>query len=299
MDIAFIGLGTMGAPMAGHLLAAGHHVAVHNRTRAREAELVSRGAVGCASPAEAARKARIVLICVSDTSDVEAVLFDAAIGVAKGLERGSLVIDCSTISPDATRAFAARLRELGVGYVDAPVSGGSEGARKGTLAVMCGGEPEDFERARPILECFGKSVTRVGGVGAGQVAKAVNQVVIAGTYQSVAEGLVLATKSGVDPRAVVEAISQGAAASWILSNRAANMIADDYPLGFRMRLHRKDLAIALDAAKRVGIALPQTAMIAAFEDGLIGKGHGDEDMSALARGVRSAGGVTDGPMPGR
>jgi len=294
--IAVIGLGTMGAPMARNLLAAGHEVIVHNRTRSREEALAAAGARRADSPAEAAREAGVVLICVSDTEDVRSVVFGGETAVAAGLAAGGLLIDCSTISPVATREFAARLSEQGAGWVDAPVSGGSEGAEKGTLAVMCGGEPRDFERARPFLEVIGSSVKRVGGPGAGQVAKAVNQVVISGTYLAVAEGVVLARKLGVDPALVVDAISGGAAASWVLDQRAGNMIADEYPLGFRMRLHRKDLAIALDAARTAGVTLEVAALTAAIEDGLIGQGYGDEDMSALARMTRRAAGLPDGPL---
>ena len=286
MKICVIGMGTMGGPMAANLLKAGHEVVVHNRTREREEALAELGAGRAATPAEAAAGREVVLLCVSDTPDVEAVLLHPENGAISGVDEGALVIDCSTISPIATREFAAAFAERGVGYVDAPVSGGSEGAIHGTLAIMCGGSPEDFERARPVLEVIGGAVTHVGPVGAGQVTKAVNQVVIAGTYQSVAEGLALAAKSGVDPERVVEAIRGGAAASWVLENRGPNMIRDDYPLGFRMRLHRKDLGIAIDAAESAGAVTPLARMIAEFEDQLIEQGYGDEDMSALARKVR-------------
>ncbi len=296
MRIGVIGLGTMGAPMARHLLAAGHEVAVYNRTRVRAEPFAALGARVAATPADAARNAEVALVCVSDSPDVEAVLFDESDGAARGLADGALVIDCSTISPEATRRFAQRLAERGIGFVDAPVSGGSEGAEQATLAIMCGGSEDDLARARPVLECIGKAITHVGPVGAGQVAKAVNQVVIAGTYLSVAEGLVLAAKSGVDPARVVEAISGGAAASWVLDKRSGNMIADEYPLGFRLALHRKDLGIALDSARAVGATLAGAAHVAALEDGLIAQQHGDEDMSAIARAVRRASGVADGPL---
>lgn len=297
MNLAFCGLGTMGGPMAANLLKAGHTVVVHNRTRSKEEPLAVLGAKRAATPREAAKGAEILFVCVSDTPDVAATLFDPGTGAAAGLSRGALVVDCSTISPAESRRFAARLAEAGVGFVDAPVSGGSEGAQKATLAIMCGGSPEDFGRAQPILAHLGKSITHVGPVGAGQIAKAVNQVVIAGTYQAVAEGLALAAKSGVDPRRVIEAIRGGAAASWIMDNRSGNMVEDRYPLGFRMKLHRKDLAIALAEARESGLAMPLAAMVAAFEDGLIGAGFGDEDVSALARAVRRAGSIEPGPLP--
>jgi len=296
MKISVIGLGTMGAPMASHLLAAGHEVSVHNRTRTREEALADQGARRAETPAAAAQDADVVLICVSDTPDVEAVLLAAETGVIAGIPDGALVIDCSTVSPEGARRFAATLAERSIGFVDAPVSGGSEGAIKGTLAVMCGGSEADMSRARPVLEIIGGVVTHVGPVGCGQIAKAVNQVVLAGVYQGVAEGVALAHKAGADPAQVVAAISGGAAASWVLDNRAGNMMADDYPLGFRVRLHRKDLGIGLDTARAVGLPLPVASYVATQEDGLIAQGHGDEDMSAIARTVRRGGGIDDGGM---
>lgn len=294
--VAFLGMGTMGAPMAVNLLNAGYAVTVYNRTEARAEPVVEQGAALAPTPAAAARRADVLLVCVSDTPDVERVLFDPETGATLGLAAGALVVDCSTISPAASRDFAARLAEKGVGFVDAPVSGGSEGAIHGTLAIMCGGSEADFARARPVLEAVGKTITHVGPVGAGQVAKAVNQVVIAGTYQSVAEGMVLASRAGVDPERVVAAIRGGAAASWVLDNRAPNMINDEYPLGFRVTLHRKDLGIALDTAREVGVALPNAAYVATVEDGLVAQGHGDEDMSAITRTVRRNAGIPDGPL---
>jgi 3-hydroxyisobutyrate dehydrogenase-like beta-hydroxyacid dehydrogenase len=206
------------------------------------------------------------------------------------------VIDCSTIAPSAARSLAAAFEERGIGFVDAPVSGGSEGAINGTLAIMAGGSEADIARATPLLAAFGRRITHVGPPGAGQVAKAVNQVVISGAYQAIAEGIVLAAKAGVDPRRVVAAIQGGAAASWVLENRAGNMIDDHYPLGFRLRLHRKDLGIALEAALASGASLPLTSLVAAHEDGLIAEGHGDEDMSTLARLVRRLADIPDGPL---
>jgi len=280
--------------MARNLLTAGCDVVVHNRTREREEPLEAAGATRAQSPRDAAA-AGVVLICVSDTPDVEHVLFGDE-GVAHGIAEGGLVIDCSTISPGATRRMADRLRDMGVGLVDAPVSGGSEGAIKGTLAVMCGGAEADIARARPFLEIVGGAVTHVGPSGAGQVTKAVNQVVISGTYQAVAEGVALAAKAGVDPARVGEAIGGGAASSWVLANRADNMITDSYPLGFRVRLHRKDLGIALETARETGTVLPNAGYVASMEDGLIAQGHGDEDMSAIARIVRRNSGIPDGPI---
>jgi len=277
-----IGLGTMGAPMAGHLLAAGHDVTVHNRTREREEPLAEAGAARAASPAEAAANAEAVLVCVSDTPDLEHVLLGPG-GVAEGLASGGVVVDCSTISPSATAAIAAKLAERGIGMVDAPVSGGSEGAQKGTLTIFCGGRDEDVARARPILEAIGSRITHLGPSGAGQVAKAVNQVMIAGTYASVGEGIALAQAAGLPLPELVEALSGGAAASWVLTNRSGNMISDTYPLGFKLALHRKDLGIALDEARRAGVPMDVAALVAAQEEALMHRGHGDEDVSAVAR----------------
>ncbi len=231
-----------------------------------------------------------MVICVSDTPDVEAVLFGAD-GVAEGLAPGGLVIDCSTIAPGATRGFAERLAAQGVAMVDAPVSGGSEGAQQGTLTIMVGGEEADVERARPVLAAMGTAITHMGPVGAGQSTKAVNQVILAGNYLGVAEGMVLAIKSGLDPEKVVAALSGGAARSWVLENRSGRMIADDYPLGFRIALHLKDLTIALEQARAVGAALPVAALASQIEAGLVAKGHGDDDNSALARAIREWSGL--------
>lgn len=296
MKVAVIGLGTMGAPMAANLIKGGCEVVVHNRTRSREEALALQGAARAGSPREAAAQADVVLTCVSDTPDAEAVLLDARSGVIAGVRAGALVIDCSSVAPAAARRFAAEFAQRGVGFVDAPVSGGSEGAQKATLAVMCGGSEEDFVRAKPVLEKIGRSIVHVGPAGCGQIAKAVNQVVIAGTYQALAEGLCLAKKAGADPARVVAAIENGAAQSWVMANRSRNMREDRYPLGFRVRLHRKDLAIALETARAAELPLPLASYVAAVEDGLIANGFGDEDMSALARVVRRGGNVPDGPM---
>jgi 3-hydroxyisobutyrate dehydrogenase len=282
MRVAVIGLGTMGAPMAGHLLDAGHEVTVHNRTRERELPLAERGAARAATPAEAAAGADAVLVCVSDTPDLEAVLFGAD-GVAQGLAAGGIVIDCSTVSPSATAELAERLAAQGIGLVDAPVSGGSEGAEKGTLTIFCGGSDDDFARAGEILNAFGSRITHLGPSGAGQTAKAVNQVMIAGTYASVGEGIALAQAAGLPIPDLLEALSAGAAQSWVLTNRAGNMVADTYPLGFKLALHRKDLGIALDEAARESLPLAVTEAVAAQEDELMAAGHGDEDVSAVAR----------------
>ena len=282
MRVSVIGLGTMGAPMARHLLEAGHEVTVHNRTREREQPLAELGAARAASPAEAAVGAEVLLTCVSDSPDLLEVLFGDG-GAAEGLAPGAVVCDCSTISPSATVEAAGRLAGRGVGLVDAPVSGGSEGAERGTLTIFVGGDPEHVAVARPVLETFGSRITYLGPAGSGQLAKAVNQVMIAGTYATVGEGIALAEAAGLPLDALVEALGQGAAASWVLENRAANMIGNSYPLGFKVQLHRKDLGIALDEAARLGVRMPVSRLVGDEEDELIADGHGDEDVSALAR----------------
>lgn len=288
--VGVVGLGTMGGSMAANLARAGFPLRVWNRTAGRTAALAELGATVSESPAALAREADVVLLCVSDTPDVEEVLFGPT-GVAEGIGDGALVIDCSTISPSATRSFAARLRERGVGYVDAPVSGGSEGARNATLTIFVGGEPADVERARPVLEAIGRTVTHFGPAGSGQAVKAINQVVIAGVYLAVAEGMVLTLRSGLDAQAVVEALGGGVAGSWILANRSGRMLDDEYPLGFRTSLHLKDLGIALEMARELGVVAPVAAFAAQLEAGLVARGYGDEDMSNLARAIRSLSGL--------
>jgi 3-hydroxyisobutyrate dehydrogenase len=288
--IGFVGLGTMGAFMAANLRRAGFEVTAWNRTPGRAAALLELGAREAATPAAAGAVADIVVVCVSDTPDVEQVLFGED-GVASGLEHGGLVIDCSTISPDATAGFAHRLAELGIGFVDAPVSGGSKGARLATLPIFAGGSPEDVDRARPVLSAMGKTITHFGPAGSGQAVKAVNQVVISGVYLAVAEGMVLAMKAGLAPDAVVAALGGGVAGSWILANRSGKMVANDYPLGFKTALHLKDLGIALEMARSLGVALPVSALAAQLEAGLVARGYGDEDMSNLARPIRALSGL--------
>ncbi len=288
--VGFVGLGTMGGAMAANAARAGFEVSAWNRTPGRAGELGDLGVRLLDSPAAAAAASELVITMVSDTPDVEAVLFGAN-GVAEGARAGTLVIDMSTISPSATRAFADRLAANGVAMLDGPVSGGSEGAKKGTLSIFIGGDAADLERARPVLESLGTTITHVGPIGAGQAAKAVNQVILAGTYLGVAEGIVLAIKAGLDVEQLVQALSGGAAQSWVLTNRSGRMLANDYPLGFKVALHRKDLGIALGLARENGASLPVSALCEAIEAGLIGQGHGDDDMSAVARSIRALSGL--------
>lgn len=288
--VGFCGMGTMGAAMAANVRRAGFELTVWNRTSGRAGLPLAQGATEASSPAALAATSDIIVICVSDTPDVEAVLFGDD-GIASGAASGTLVIDCSTIAPGATRDFSERLAGAHIALVDAPVSGGSEGAVKGTLTIMVGGDEADVERARPVLDAMGASITHMGPTGAGQATKAVNQVILSGVYLGVAEGMVLALKSGLDAEKVVAALAGGAAGSWVLENRSGRMIEDDYPLGFKIALHLKDITIALGMAREVGAALPITAMASQIESGLVAKGYGDDDNSALARAIREWSGL--------
>jgi 3-hydroxyisobutyrate dehydrogenase len=288
--VGFVGLGTMGSFMAANLVKSGFPVTVWNRTPGRSDALVALGAHTSSTPAELARNCDIVVACLTDSPQVEEVLFGPD-GLAEGLARGSLFIDCSTLSPLKAQEFAERLGTQGVSMLDAPVSGGSEGAKNATLNIMVGGTEADLERASGVLTALGTSVNHLGPVGAGQWAKAINQVILCGTYLGVAEGVTLGLKAGLDVERVMSALKGGAAGSWVLENRSGRMIEDDYPLGFKISLHRKDLAIGLDLAQSVGAVLPVTAMAASFEDELIAEGHADDDNSALARSIRKLSGL--------
>ncbi len=280
--VACIGLGTMGGPMAGHVLDAGHDVTVWNRTAAKADDLVSRGARRAASPAEAARDADVIVTCVSDTPDLHAVVLGEQ-GVIEGVRDGAVLLDCSTVSPSAEKDLAEALARMSVEVVDAPLSGGAEGARNGVCTAFVGGSEAAFATARPILEAFCKTITHLGPTGAGQAAKAVNQIIISGTYASVGEGLAYAEKAGLPMEELVEALAGGAADSWILRTRSPKYIAHEYPAGFRTVLHRKDLGIAIYEGETVGLDLRLTRLIADWQDALIAAGYGEEDSSALGR----------------
>lgn len=292
MNIAYIGLGTMGAPQAALLLEAGHTLQVYNRTASKTQPLVDKGARAFTTAKAAAVDAEVIIINVSDTPDVEAVILGQE-GIIHSAPAGSIVIDMSTISPEATKTMAKQLATKGIAMLDAPVSGGSEGAKQGTLSIMVGGKADILAKVMPILEICGTTITHVGDHGAGQLCKAMNQVIIAGTYMAVAEGMALGLAAGIDIEAAYQAVSGGAASSWVLHNRAHNMIANDYPLGFRLSLHHKDLGIALDAAKSLGVAMPVTALTEQVETGLIKQGYGDDDMSAVARQIRQMSGLSE------
>ena len=290
MKAAFIGLGTMGAAMAMNILKAGHSLTVYNRNRDRELPLEKEGAKRAATPREAAADADVVVICVSDTPDVEAIVLGEN-GVIHGAKAGTVVVDCSTISPAATRKMGQALAQKGIKMIDAPVSGGSEGAINATLAIMIGGETQDVEKAMPVLEAMGKTITHVGPLGAGQITKAINQTILCGYYFSLGEGMALGIKAGLDMKKVVQAISGGACNSWVLTYRSENMIKNEYPLGFRVSLHNKDVRIALETARELGVSLPVAGLVAQIENGLIGRGLGDEDVSNMARAIREQSGI--------
>ncbi|HLF89929.1 MAG TPA: NAD(P)-dependent oxidoreductase, partial [Anaerolineales bacterium] len=246
--IGFIGLGIMGRGMAHNLLKKGFDVTVWNRTPDRMDEFVK----SASSPADLARQCDVILICVSDTPDVEAVILGEN-GVLHGAKPGSLVVDHSTISPHATKEMAARLREKGVPMLDAPISGGSEGAAKGTLSIMVGGEETDFRRALPVFEAYGKTITHVGPHGAGQMVKLVNQILVVVTELAVCEGLLFAQAGGLDLQKTLDAVKGGAAGSWMLANRGPQMIARDWRPGFTIDLQQKDLRLVLEAADQLGL----------------------------------------------
>jgi len=272
----------MGGPMAGHLLDAGHEVAVWNRTAAKGDELVARGARRADSPADAARDADVVVTCVSDTPDLVAVVLGDH-GVIEGIREGAVLLDCSTVSPSAEKELAEALAGKSVEVVDAPLSGGAEGAKNGVCTAFVGGSETAFASAKPILEAFCKTITHLGPTGAGQAAKAVNQIIISGTYASVGEGLAYAEQAGLPMEALVEALSGGAAGSWILTTRSPKYISHEYPAGFRTVLHRKDLGIAIEEGEAVGLELRLTRLVAEWQDALIAAGYGEEDSSALGR----------------
>jgi len=281
-DIAFIGLGIMGRPMALNLVRAGHDLFVHARRAESMAPLTEAGALGCPSPAEAARQAEVIFTMVSDTPDVEQVILGDE-GILAGVAPGSLVVDMSTISPAATRALAARLAAHGVDMLDAPVSGGEGGAIAGTLSIMVGGSAAAFARARPLLETLGRNIVHVGDHGAGQVAKGCNQVVIAQTLMGIGEAFLLAKAAGVDPARVREALLGGFANSRVLEVHGQRLLDGDYAPGFKAKLHQKDMRIVLEAAHELGVALPGAAQFAQLLNALVGQGLGELDSSAVFR----------------
>ena len=283
LRIGFIGLGIMGAPMAGHLRAAGHELFVNTRSKV-PAALADAGAVACATPAEVAQRADIVFTMVPDTPDVQKVLFGEN-GVAAGLSKGKTVVDMSSIAPIETQAFARQIAALGCDYLDAPVSGGEVGAKAASLTIMVGGSEAAFERVKPLFALMGKNITHVGEVGAGQITKVANQIIVALNIAAVGEALVFASKAGADPAKVRQALMGGFAASRILEVHGERMIKRTFNPGFRIGLHQKDLNLALQGAKALGVALPNTANAEQLMQVCAANGMQDLDHSALVRAL--------------
>jgi 2-hydroxy-3-oxopropionate reductase len=255
--IGFIGLGIMGAPMAGHLINAGHELFVNTRSKVPE-EIANTSAVQSATPAEVARNADVIFIMVPDTADVEKVLFGEN-GIASGLSKGKIVVDMSSISPIATKEFAKKINALGCEYLDAPVSGGQVGAKNATLSIMVGGSESTFEKVKPLFALIGKNINLVGGNGDGQTAKVANQIIVALNIEAVGEALLFAAKAGADPEKVRQALMGGFASSKILEVHGERMVKRTFNPGFRIELHQKDLNLALSSAKALGVSLPNTA----------------------------------------
>ena len=283
MKLGFIGLGIMGTPMAGHLRAAGHDLFVTTRRAAPQA-LLDAGAVACKTAADVARQADVVFLMVPDTPDVEKVLFGKD-GVAEGLSAGKAVVDMSSISPMATKDFAARIAALGCDYLDAPVSGGEVGAKASSLTIMVGGTEAAFARVQPLFQLMGKNITHVGGVGDGQTTKVANQIIVALNIAAVSEALVFASKAGADPAKVRQALMGGFASSRILEVHGERMIKRTFNPGFRIKLHQKDLNLALQGARELGVSLPQTAGAAQLMQAVAAQGGGELDHSALVKAL--------------
>jgi 3-hydroxyisobutyrate dehydrogenase len=278
---AFIGLGVMGFPMAGHLKAKGHEVTVYNRTGARaEAWIAKHGGKQGATPAEAARGADFVFVCVGNDHDVRSVLYGPT-GALAGLGRGAVLVDHTTASAELAREIAEKAQGQGVHFLDAPVSGGQAGAEKGMLTVMVGGEGEAFDRTKPVIDSYARACVLMGAHGSGQLAKMVNQICIAGLLQGLSEGMNFAARAGLDGTKLIETISKGAAQSWQMENRAHTMLAGKFDFGFAVDWMRKDLSICLAEAKRNGARLPATALVDQFYAQVQARGGGRWDTSSL------------------
>jgi len=286
-QVGFIGLGIMGRPMAGHLQKAGHKLALVKHRSALPQELLEGGAVACATAKEVAERSEAIITMVPDTPDVERVLF-ASGGVAEGLSKGKLVIDMSSISPTATREFATRITDKGCDYLDAPVSGGEVGAKNAALTIMVGGPERAFERAKPLFALMGKSITLVGAKnGDGQTCKVANQIVVALTIEAVGEALLFASKAGADPAKVRQALLGGFAASRILEVHGQRMIERSFNAGFRIALHQKDLNLALQSARQLGVSLPNTASAQQLFNACAAMGGSGWDHSAMVRALEA------------
>lgn len=288
--VGYIGLGIMGGRMARNLLAAGHSVVVWNRTPERAAPLVDSGARLASDPEEVAREAGIILVCVSDTPDVEEVVHRPD-GILAGLRPGSVVVDHSTISPSATRRLAEAVSAAEGTWLDAPVSGGSEGAERGTLSIMVGGDTEAFARVHPYLQAYGTTITHLGPAGAGQTAKLVNQILVVLNALGISEALLLAEAAGIDLETVLGAVSGGAAGSWMLSNRGSQMIARDWRPGFTIDLQLKDLRLVLDAADELGVPTLGTSLVFELYRSLQARGLGGDGNHALVKALEALSGI--------
>ncbi len=291
--IGFIGLGIMGSGMARNLLKAGFPVRVWNRTASRMDPLVAEGAEAGSSPADVAAHTDIIITCVSDTPDVEEVILGEQ-GVIHGARPGALVIDMSTISPQATIEIAQKLQEKGIHMLDAPISGGSEGAQRGTLSIMVGGDPEQVARAMPAFQAMGKAITHVGGHGAGQTVKLVNQILVVGNCLAMCEALVFAQAGGVDLEKALEAVTQGAAGSWMLSNRGPQIIRRDWRPGFTIDLQQKDVRLILREADQLGVPVILSSLVFNFYRTLQARGLGSEGNHALVKALENLSGIQVG-----
>ena len=291
--VGFIGLGIMGRGMAHNLLRAGVELCVWNRTASRMDGLVEAGAKAASSPADVAAQCDIIFICVSDTPDVEAVILGEN-GVIHGVQAGSLVVDHSTISPQATRQIAAQLTEKGVQMLDAPISGGSEGAKRGTLSIMIGGDAEQVTRAMPYFKAMGKTITHVGGQGAGQTVKLVNQILVVGNALAMCEALLFAEAGGLDLQKTLAAVSKGAAGSWMLSNRGPQIVERDWRPGFTIDLQQKDLRLVLEASSQLAAPLFSTPIVFNFYRTLQAAGLGSDGNHALIKALERLSGIEVG-----
>lgn len=295
--VGVVGLGIMGGGMARNLLKAGFAVTVWNRTASKMEPLVAAGAQAGRDPADVATKSDVIITCVSDTPDMEMVILGKN-GIINGAKAGSLLIDCSTISPIATRSLADKLAEHGVAMLDAPVSGGSEGAALGTLSIMVGGEAKDFERAMSVFQAIGKKIIHVGPIGAGQTVKLVNQIVVVGNTLAMCEGLLFAQAGGVDLAKAVEVVGAGAAGSWMWNNRGPQILRRDWRPGFTIDLQQKDIRLVLEAADQLGVPLPGMALIFQLYRTLQARGLGSEGNHGLIKALENLAGFEIEPPDG-
>ena len=292
INIGFIGPGIMGGPMALNLMKGGHKLWVHARRPEAMKTLATAGATACASAAEVGQHADVIFLIVSDTPDVESVIFGEN-GIAQHARSGSVIVDMSTISPTATKVFAERLAKQGVDMLDAPVSGGETGAINGTLSIMVGGKTKVFERVKPLFELMGKNIVHIGDNGAGQVAKACNQIVVAVTIEAVAEALTFARKNGADAAKVREALMGGFAGSKVMEVHGKRMLDNEFKPGFKVGLHQKDMRIVMETAHQLGVALPAAALVTQHLNALMGTGDTNLDSAAVVKVVKRMSGMGD------